>query len=273
MADQQSTSLRDAVLTLAGIALLLAFARYASAIVVPFLLALFIAIIAATPVNWLKKRGLPVSLSVGLVILAVMLLLVLIALMLGSSMEQFNQALPEYQAQLTGLADKVVTMLAGRGIDIRKSGLIKALDPGVVMQFANTLVTGIANVLSNAALIMFTVTFMLFDVIDFPRKFATTEGGRGEETIRNIARIMASTNQYTAIKALVSLVTGILVWLGLMLIGLDFAVLWGFIAFILNFVPNIGSLLAAVPAVLLALIQLNPAMVWWSSVSMRPSMS
>ena len=52
--------------------------------------------------------------------------------------------------------------------------------------------------------------------------------------------------------------TGVLIWIGLELVGLDFAPIWGFIAFLLNFVPNIGSILAAVPGVLLALLQLDP---------------
>ncbi len=54
------------------------------------------------------------------------------------------------------------------------------------------------------------------------------------------------------------MVTGLLVWIGVTLVGLDFAVLWGFVAFMFNFVPTIGSIIAAVPAVVLALIQLGP---------------
>jgi len=70
--------------------------------------------------------------------------------------------------------------------------------------------------------------------------------------------VIESTKQYTSIKALMSLVTGLLVWIGCSLIGLDFAILWGFIAFMLNFIPTIGSIIAAVPAVLLAMVQLGP---------------
>jgi len=259
MDEKNSTSLRDTVLTLVGILLLLGIARYASAIVVPFLLALFIAIIASTPVNWLKNRGLSNILSVGIVLLMTVVLLLLVSVMLGKTMVQFNEALPGYQEKLNGLTGKITALFLEKGIDIESAGTFDALDPGMVMTFANTLVTGLADVLSNTVLIMFTAMFMLFDVLDFPRKMKAVEDGSSEKMLEQIALLVKSTNEYMIIKAIISLGTGVLIYLGLKLAGLDFALLWGVIAFLLNFVPNIGSILAAVPAVLLALVQLGPA--------------
>lgn len=259
MDESNSTSLRDTVLTLVGILLLLGIARYASAIVVPFLLALFIAIIASTPVNWLKNRGLSSILSVGIVLLVAIVLLLLVSVMLGKTMVQFNEALPGYQEKLNGLTGKITALLLEKGVDIESAGTFDALDPSVVMTFANTLLTGLADVFSNIVLIMFTAMFMLFDVLDFPRKMKAVEGSGSEKMLEQIALLVKSTNEYTVIKAIISLGTGLLIYLGLKLVGLDFALLWGVIAFLLNFVPNIGSILAAVPAVLLALVQLGPA--------------
>lgn len=259
MDESNSTSLRDTVLTLVGILLLLGIARYASAIVVPFLLALFIAIIASTPVNWLKNRGLSSILSVGIVLLVAIVLLLLVSVMLGKTMVQFNEALPGYQEKLNGLTGKITALLLEKGVDIESAGTFDALDPAVVMTFANTLLTGLADVFGNIVLIMFTAMFMLFDVLDFPRKMKAVEGSGSEKILEQIALLVKSTNEYTVIKAIISLGTGLLIYLGLKLVGLDFALLWAVIAFLLNFVPNIGSILAAVPAVLLALVQLGPA--------------
>jgi len=178
--------------------------------------------------------------------------------MIGKSVADFNQALPEYQVCLNLLTEKVTSLLLSKGIDIRDAGIIKAIDPGFVMSFANTLLTGLADALSKSVLIIFTTMFMLFDVLDFPKKFASVQGSSGEKTLQQISQVIESTNSYTAIKALVSLFTGILVWFGLMLIGIDFALLWGALAFSLNFIPNIGSALAAIPPVLLGLIQFCP---------------
>lgn len=252
------TSLRDTVLTLMGILVLLGIARYASAIIVPLLLALFITIIASTPVTWLKRRGMPSILSVGIVLLAVIALLVLVSLMLGNTMAQFNEALPDYQTKLNGFIDKITELLSKRGVDIKDAGILDAIDPAMVLTFTNTLVTGLADVFSNIVLILFTTMFMLFDVLDFPRKIQAVEDGSSEIILEQITLLVKSTNEYVVIKTIVSLITGILIWLGLKLIGLDFALLWGVIAFALNFVPNVGSILAAVPAVLLAVLQLGP---------------
>jgi len=258
MNTEHSTSLRDTVLTLVGILALLGILKYASVIVVPFLLALFITIIAVTPVSWLKNRGVPDILSIGIVLLTGIMLLVLVSLMLGNTTVQFNESLPEYQARLHELTNTITMLFQEKGVDIKAAGIFDAVDPGVVMTFANTLVTGLADVFSNAVLIMFTAMFMLFDVLDFPRKMKAVEGSGTEGMLDQIAQLVKSTNDYIAIKALMSLGTAVLIWLSLELVGLDFALLWGVIAFILNFVPNIGSIIAAVPAVLLALIQLGP---------------
>jgi len=247
------------VLTLAGIAFLLFATRQAAAIVNPFLLALFIAMIALNPVKMLKARGVPSVLAVGLVLLAVILLLGLISIMLGSSVAQFNQALPEYQERLSELTEKVVAFFLGKGINIKDTAVFEVIDPGIVLRFANTLFSGIADILSQSVLIMFATMFMLFDAIDFPRKFTSVEGSNTEKTLEQVIQLIKSTNDYTVIKAAVSLITGLFIWLGLTLIGLDFAILWGVLAFGLNFVPNIGSMLASVPAVLLGIIQLGPS--------------
>ena len=95
---------RDAILILAGIAILLALMRMASDIIVPFLLSLFIAIIAATPFNWLKKRGLGTLISAMIVIMAIVVIISLLAFLLGSTAAQFNDALPGYQSRLDSIS-------------------------------------------------------------------------------------------------------------------------------------------------------------------------
>lgn len=247
-----------AVLTLAGLVVVLAGARYAQAIVVPFLLSLFIATIAATPVDWLKRHGMALPLAVALVILLLVFMLVALGMLLGATIDQFATALPGYQDRLQALSDHLVARLQGYGLDIPKGGLLSVLDLRVVMKYANTLVTGFGAVLSNAVIIMFTVFFMLLEAWSFPAKVAEIQGERAITTLARFVAVMNSTKHYTAAKTLTSSVTGLLIWIGLSLAGVDFAALWGFIAFLFNYVPNIGSIVAAIPAVLLALLQLGP---------------
>lgn len=254
-------ALRDAILTLAAVAVLLALLRSASEIVVPFLLSLFIAILASGPMDWLRRRGLSRLGSIFAVVAVIVVALLLLALLLGTTATQFNEALPGYQARLAELMTEATAKLAARGIEIEDAGILRALDPSVVMGIANRFVLGIGDALKSAMVILFIVLFMLLEVSSFPRKLAAMADDSGARQLKQIAEFIESVHQYASAKALVSLVTGVLIWIGLEIVGLDFAPLWGLIAFLLNFVPNIGSLLAAVPAVLLSMLLLDPVMV------------
>lgn len=255
------TRFRDGILTLAGVAVLLALLRSASEIVVPFLLSLFIAILASSPVNRLRQRGVSRLGSVLTVITTLVVVALVLVLLLGRTATQFNEALPGYQVLLGEFVNKVSAWLVDRGIDVEDAGILNALDPSIVLGFANGFVLGIGDALKSAMVILFLVLFMLVEASGFSRKMMTMANDPGGRKLQRIADIIQSINRYASGKALVSLATGVLIWIGLELVGLDFAPLWGFVAFLLNFVPNIGSLLAAVPAVLIAMLQLEPAMI------------
>lgn len=255
------TSFRDAMLTLASVAVLLALLRSAAEIVVPFLLSLFIAILAASPVDQLRQRGFSRLGSVLTVLTALVVAALVLGLLLGRTATQFNEALPGYQARLVELVNKASSWLEGRGIDVEDSGILSAVDPSVALGFANGFVLGIGDAVKSAMVILFIVLFMLVEASGFSRKMMAMSDDPGGRTLQRIADMVRCINRYASAKFLVSLATGVLIWIGLELVGLDFAPLWGFVAFLLNFVPNIGSLLAAVPAVLVAMLQLEPAMV------------
>jgi len=254
-------ALRDRVLTLAGVAGLLLIARYASPIVVPFLLALFITVVAIGPIEWLKKRGLSSVVAVSAVTFIVIAANVLIVIMLGSTLDQFTKALPEYHNRLTDLTQNIFLWGKQHGIHTDTDGLQQMLNPSMAISFMNTLLGSLTGLMSNALLILFTAIMMLLEAEGFPRKILLIKkNGTGEEAVKRLSEIVQCMSQYVGTKAFISLITAILVWIGLKLVGLDFAILWAFLAFLLNFIPNIGSIMAAVPAVVLALIQLNPAM-------------
>ena len=157
--------------------------------------------------------------------------------------------------------NKISSWFADRGIEVEDTGILSAVDPSFVLRFANRFVLGIGDTLKSATVILFIVLFMLIEASGFSRKMMAMADDPGGRKLQWIADVVESINRYASAKALVSLATGLLIWVGLEIVGLDFAPLWGFIAFLLNFVPNIGSLLAAVPAVLVAILQLEPTMV------------
>jgi len=111
-------------------------------------------------------------------------------------------------------------------------------------------------VLSNIVLILLTVTFIMLEASSFPVKLRAVLGDP-EAVFPQFSRFVETMKRYMVIQTGISLVTGILVGGWLAILGVDFPIIWGLMAFLLNFIPNLGSIIAAIPAVLLALIQLG----------------
>jgi predicted PurR-regulated permease PerM len=76
--------------------------------------------------------------------------------------------------------------------------------------------------------------------------------------------ITAQIRRYLSLQFLISFVTGVLVWLTLELVGVDFAITWGAVAFFLNFIPTVGSIVSSIPPILLALVQFYPS--FWPGI-------
>ncbi len=256
--DNKSTPLRDVFLILASLVVILAGARYASSLLQPLFLALFIAIICGSPISSLKRRGLPgwlASCIVGVVALIVVLLLVAL---LGRTASAFHDELPSYQAQFQELMAIGVSWLAEKGINLDGEAVTGILDPASVLGFFGGFLSGLGDALANFFLILFTVVFILADAPSFEGKLSSGESRNYHRHLTAFQDLVQAMNGYVATKALISALTGVLIWLGLLLLGVKFAALWGFLAFLLNFIPNIGSAVAAVPAVLLSLLEMSP---------------
>ena len=112
---------------------------------------------------------------------------------------------------------------------------------------------GLASAVSNILLVVLVTLFILFEADEFPNKFRQAFGEQ-PEGIRRFRDFSADIQTYLEVKTLLSAFTGLLIGLGLWFLGVDFALLLGVMAFLLNFIPTIGSIIAALPAVLIALI-------------------
>jgi AI-2 transport protein TqsA len=121
------------------------------------------------------------------------------------------------------------------------------------MKLIGSLLNALGNMVTNGLLVLLTVIFMLLEASSFPGKLRLILGG--DSSLERFDYFIHNVQHYMAIKTVISLATGVLVSILLLALGVDYALLWGVLAFLLNYVPNIGSFLAAIPAVLLALIQ------------------
>ncbi len=233
--------------------------KTAETLLVPFLLSVFIALIFSPLLAWLKKQKVPNGLSICLIICLVVLVGWLIGMLVGSSINDFRHNLPEYQARLQEMSGGLLHWLNDRGLSIDMNQMKQSFDPSAVMQLAGNTLASFGNVMTNAFMILLTVVFILAEEVGFSEKLqsARNHGATGG-TNDGLARFSESVHSYLGIKSLLSLLTGVLVIVWLWILGVDYPVMWGVIAFLLNFIPTVGSIIAAVPAVLLALIQLGP---------------
>ncbi len=243
-------------ITLAAVVIVAAGMSAAKAIIVPFLLALFIAIISAPPLFWLQSKKIPTWLALIIVISGVLVIVILMAGIIGSSVKDFSNDLPFYESRLKEKTSAVMLWIEKSNIRITDKIVMDLFNPGAAMKLVAYMLNGLGNVLANSFLILMTVIFMLLEASGFSTKLRFAFGSE-ESSHVYYKRFIKNVKQYMAIKTIVSLATGVFIAIWLALLGVDYPILWGLFAFVLNYVPNIGSIIAAVPAVFLAIIQLS----------------
>jgi AI-2 transport protein TqsA len=140
----------------------------------------------------------------------------------------------------------------------------KSLDVGVAMRFAGETVGALSGAFGNAFLIVLTVIFILLEASGFPSKLRALSGG-SDNVRQQFDRIVTDVRRYVALKTLMCLATGVSVTIFLLVMGVDYPLMWGTLAFLLNYVPNIGSFIAAAPAVVLALVQFGWGGAAWTA--------
>lgn len=244
------------LLSAAAFVVLVAGARASADIVVPFLLSVILAVLFAGPMSWLHSRGVPRWLAVTLIIIMLIGVTLAFGTVIGTSVIDFSQSLPFYQQRLQEEMGGLVAWLASHGVDVSQDIVADSFDPAAVLTIAGRIFTGIGDVLGRIGLILLTMTFILLEWSGFRHKMLVAFA-HSEEHLGRFAEISDNIKRYLMLKTLISLATGVLVTVWLMIVQVDFPLLWGTLAFVLNYIPNIGSLIAAVPAILLAYLQMG----------------
>ncbi|EGN74373.1 Putative permease [Idiomarina sp. A28L] len=246
-------------LVAAAIMVILASIKAASVIVVPFLLALFIAIIFQPVIFWFRKKGLPPILAISAIFVIILVLGSGFAGLVLNSVNEFTTNMPQYRGKLTEQFQSLVEIAARFNLHLDAQVLQSHLDPSRLLSMSVNLLSGLGNMMTNIFIILLIVVFMLSEAALMPKKIALAFPSP-EKKLLQMSHLLLAINKYLALKTLISFITGALVGVGLWLMGVDHFILWAVIAFLFNYIPNIGSIIAAIPAILMALIQFNPAM-------------
>jgi predicted PurR-regulated permease PerM len=254
---QQSPMAVRSFVVMACVVIILAGIKTASPIVVPFVLSAFLAVICNPAIVLMTRYHIPKWLSIILLMGFIVLMGLWLASLVGSSVTEFSKEMPKYREQLIEQFAWILEKLKDFNIQISKQKVLDYFDPGMALSMTTNMLSGVGNVMANLFLIILTIVFMLFEAQSMPRKFHLALDAP-DKRLQQIDKFLQSVNQYMVIKTLVSLATAVVVGIGLTIIGVDYALLWAVIAFLFNYIPNIGSIIAAIPAVLLAFIQMGP---------------
>lgn len=230
--------------------------RTAATLLVPLAIAGFLALISYPLVAWMQQRHFPKWTAVTLTVLALVMTLLGPGLVVQNAAVQFVTAAPRYEARLSEMTLEWFKWLQSRGLDA--SRVADVLNWTAALDLAGNLFTNIAFLLSNIVLVLLVVAFILVEAAGFPAKLSKAFM-IDAMALGRFHLMTADVQRYLRVKTAVSLITGLLVWFWTALFQVDFAVLWGLLAFLLNYIPYFGSIMAAVPAVLLSLVQAGPA--------------
>lgn len=272
----------------ASLVLVVAGMRAMEPVALPLLLAIFLSILSAPLLGWLRRLRVPKVIAVAITVLANCAVVVVFLILIGTSVNAFMNAVPRYQAEIEEKADAILDWLETKGVDTSELSWLQTNDPvqpsptdpvgealpatnspahgtppeqtgligiGLLVNVVGSTLRGVASILSTTVLVFLIMIFMLFESGGLPRKLKLALGL--EDTY--LRGISAEIQRYLGIKTLMSLLVGVLAGLWVWVLDVQYPLLWGLTAFICHYIPNLGALIAAVPPVLLSALEMGMA--------------
>ncbi|MDA3861253.1 MAG: AI-2E family transporter [Melioribacteraceae bacterium] len=240
----------------AALVIIIAGLYLAQSVVVLLLVSIFLALLGAPPLLWLKEKHIPSGFAVLIVMAVMIAFLILIGTQIVTSGSNFLDELPILQSLIREQVIDLSELMRSKGFSGTQKILLENINPEAIMKLTAGLLTEFSSAISDLILTLLTVTFILLEVSSFPKKLRTILGDP-ELSFPRFTQFVVDMKRYMVIKTLINIVDGILIAVWMYILGVQFPVLWGFLAFLLHYIPNIGSVMAAIPAALLALVQLG----------------
>jgi AI-2 transport protein TqsA len=241
------------ILTAAAIVIVVFGLKYSSDVMAPIFLAATLAILFTPALWWLEKKGLPAWLALVVMVLALGGFLVLMIFILTTSLSQLSLKLPEYAALLHERIDNLGAALGNVGVDLQETLNSMVVD---TTQAAHSAIDVVLGVLSNGVAIVFFL-FLLFLMLVESRSVASkfqTRLQAGNNLAIQLGTYTRQIQKQYRIQATSNLLSAVALTAEFLLFGIDGAFLWGFLAFILGFIPNVGLIIACIPAIIIGFI-------------------
>jgi AI-2 transport protein TqsA len=230
--------------------------KAARSVLYPFILAVFASYVVEPVIVFLRRFKIPHGAVIALILLGVLVLLLSVGLLVYSSGKTLAADLPRFESRLTQLAGLLERSSGGIPLKLRVAALLEKVNLAGAASFVKAVAGTFVDLVNKLFLLFLFLVFILAGRGKGTTKLVTALGpARSAEVLWAIGNINLQIRKYLVIKTVMSLVNGLTVWIVLEIFGVEFALLFGFLAFLLNFVPNVGSLVAAVLRVGFALFQ------------------
>ena len=221
------------------------------------LVAAFIVYMIMPPYYWLVRRGLSPVLCGIFMLAGIVLAFAVMGIVIGSGISDLEAKLPRYREALNHVIDKTATAIPGLGGKAREwweTNTPQTLDH--VMGFAQSGLRALSHFLSQIFVVVIYLLFIVAERAGVRQRavqaFRPDQVRRMQELVE---RVNTSITQYLVVKTLMSLLSGLAAWIVLVAFGVDYAVVWGLITFLFNYIPYLGSIVATTLPVLLSLVQ------------------
>ncbi len=236
--------------------------RTAKDILIPFFLAIMLWFILKEVTNFvgrlrMKGRALPGWFNRLVSMLLIFAVLGFVVQLLSSNMQGMAANLPKYSKNVKSITAKITKDVQHRFPSFDLKMLKKKVSSFDFSSLVKSILNSISGLLSNGFLVILYVLFLILEEKFFSQKIVALYPKAEDHAKANqiLNKINDSLGQYITLKTAVSLITGVLSYIALKMIGVDFPVFWAVLIFLLNYIPTIGSMIATLFPVVFALLQ------------------
>lgn len=251
------------LLKIAALVIIFAGVIYAKTVIAPILLALFISIICIQPISWLEKKRIPKWMAIIIVILGLILIFFGFISLIGGTLSFFLSNVSKYESTITAISNSTIQFLNENGLNIPEDQITKLIQPERIQEITSHGVKMLFHILGTSFLIVLVILFILMEFGSFLIKAKAITNGT-YQSILYFSTILKNIRHFLAIKTLICLAIGILIYIALLIIGVEYPLLWALLAGLMNYIPNIGSIIATIPAFFFALVQLGLGGALWT---------
>ena len=241
----------------AAIVIIIAGLRAGAGLINQILMSFLLAICISPLPEWLSRKGLSKSLSIAISLIIILVGGFLTIVLLANSISGLVDSFPAYQQKLTEIFNKFSEFAASNNLNISELIQKVHITPEKVIEFGGKLAGSLTSIISSSFIIAMLVVFIVIELVGYT--VDTRKGRRDQISLDEWLRGMSGDlRKYITITALKGVITAALNFVFLLIFGIDFAFLWAFFSFLMNFVPNLGFLFSLIPPALIALITLGP---------------